>query len=140
MNKTKFLFWTPRIILIVFALFLAIFSFDIFDSAISISQIIIGLLLHNIPSIILVIILILVWKRDFVGAIIFLTLGTLCLIGAIISLIFLPISRFNPILIIGTVIFLLIGFLFLLGWKKKKHLYITTSSKKNYEKNRHSRD
>jgi LPXTG-motif cell wall-anchored protein len=29
-------------------------------------------------------------------------------------------GRFNPILIIGTIIFLFIGILFLAGWKRRK--------------------
>lgn len=121
-SKNKFLFWTPRIIIIIFVLFLAIFSFDVFDSASSFWEILLGLFMHNIPSLILVVILILSWKNDKVGAIIFLILGCACLIGLIVALIISPEAKFNPMLIIGSVIFLLIGGLFLLGWKKSKKI------------------
>ena len=119
----KFVFWTPRILLIIFALFLAIFSFDVFESCNGFFDCALALFMHNLPSLILLVILIISWKRDLVGAVIFITLGVACVIGTIVGILIIPEgSRFNPILIIGSVVFLLIGILFLLGWKQKKKL------------------
>lgn len=116
----KFIFWTPRILIILFALSLAIFSLDVFDSASSFSEILIGLFIHNIPSLALLAILIISWKHDLVGAIIFMTLGVACVIGTIVALSMASSRVINPMLIIGSVITLLIGLLFLAGWFKKK--------------------
>jgi len=118
----KWVFWAPRIFLILFILFLAIFSLDIFEGNYGFWGTILGLFMHNLPSLILLIILIISWKHELVGGIIFMTLGTICFVGAIIFLVISPNLRFNPILIIGSIVFLLIGILFLIGWKQKKKI------------------
>lgn len=79
----KFLYWTPRILAILFILFLALFSLDVFEPGLSASEIAIALLMHNIPSIILTILLIFAWKREWLGAIAFI-LGGLAYIASII--------------------------------------------------------
>lgn len=110
MNK-KLLFWLPRILIILFALFLAIFSFDVFDSASGLKEILLGLFMHNLPSLTLIILLIISWKHDLIGGIIFMILAALCLVGTFINLF---VGWPNPIFIIGTVIFSSIGVLFLI--------------------------
>lgn len=119
-KSSKFLFWAPRILLILFALFLGIFSFDVFDSGYGFWGTALALFMHNLPSLILLVILLISWKHDLVGATIFMALGTLCVIGTLVALLTLNSSRFNPILIIGSVVFLLIGSLFLAGWYRKR--------------------
>jgi hypothetical protein len=116
----NFIFWTPRILLLIFALFLVIFSFDVFDSATSVGEIILALFLHNLPSMILLIILGISWKHDLVGAIIFMIFGIACVVGIIISLAIVPVTAMNPMFIIGSIVFLFIGILFLVGWYKKR--------------------
>ncbi|MBV6343008.1 DUF7670 domain-containing protein [Candidatus Magnetobacterium casense] len=115
----RFIFWTPRIILLVFALFLVIFSFDVFDGASGAGEIALALFMHNLPSLFLFALLWLSWKHDLVGAVVFLLSGAACVVGLIVSLAASSGGKSNPILIIGSVVFLFIGGLFLLGWKKK---------------------
>lgn len=124
MNEiNKFLFWTPRILLILFAMFLVLFSFDVFDSCNGFFGCALALFMHNIPSIILLAILIFSWKHELVGASIFMTFGVICFIVTLITTFTIPEgSRFNPILIIGSIVFLLIGILFYLVWKQKKKI------------------
>ena len=119
-KTNKFIFWTPRILAILFILFLALFSLDVFENCNGFLECTLALFMHNLPSLILLVILIISWKHDLIGGIIFTILGSLCVIGVIIALIISPINRFNPILIIGGTVFLLIGILFLVGWKKHK--------------------
>lgn len=117
----RFLFWAPRVFLILFALFLAVFSLDVFGNNYTLWETAIALFMHNIPSIILLVILLISWKHDLVGSIIFIILGVACVVGVIIAIFNLTeADRFNPILIIGSVVFLLIGILFLAGWKQGK--------------------
>ncbi|MFA5887309.1 MAG: hypothetical protein WC852_01185 [Candidatus Nanoarchaeia archaeon] len=116
----KALFWAPRIALIVFALFLAIFSLDVFDSASGFSQILIGLLMHNIPSFVLIALLLISWKHELRGGIIFMTIGIACIIWAITTLLMFPTKAINPISIIGSIVFLTIGALFLANHYKNK--------------------
>ncbi len=117
----RFIFWAPRTLAIIFILFLAIFSSDIFEGNYGFFGTILGLFMHNIPSLVLLVILIISWKHDLAGAITFISLGAVCVIGIIFVMLYVPEgSRFNPILIIGSIVFLFIGILFLIGWKQKK--------------------
>lgn len=116
----KFVFWTPRILVILFIFFLALFSLDVFEGDYGFLGTILGLFMHNLPSLILLVILIISWKHDLVGGIIFMTLGIACVIGTIIALAMSSSEFINPMLIIGSIVFLLIGVLFIAGWKQKK--------------------
>ena len=115
----KFIFWTPRIFIILLALFLAIFSFDIFGNNYTFWEMAVGLFMHNIPSLVLLGILLLSWKNDLAGGIIFMILGITCVIATIIML--LSGGIMNPIFIIGSVVFILTSVLFILGWKQTRH-------------------
>jgi len=53
------------------------FSLDVFSPGLSASQILIGLLMHNIPVFVLMIILIISWKYEIIGGIAFLLAGLL---------------------------------------------------------------
>jgi hypothetical protein len=121
MPKTnKLIFWTPRILVILFAIFLAIFSLDIFDNCNGFFDCALGLFMHNIPSFILLAILLISWKHELVGAIIFGLIGLAGIIGIIIAMLTIPEgSRFNPIFIIVGVVCTLIGILFYFGYKQK---------------------
>ena len=75
----KFIFWTPRILAILFILFLTMFSLDVFEENYGFWGTIVGLFMHNIPSLILLIVLIISWKYELVGAIAFILGGILYL-------------------------------------------------------------
>jgi hypothetical protein len=59
--------WAPRVLLILFALFLVIFSFDVFEEGSSAAQIGIALFMHNIPSMILGLVVFAAWRREWIG-------------------------------------------------------------------------
>jgi len=65
----KFIYWTPRILSFVFAAFLVIFSFDVFGEGVGFWQTALAFFMHNLPSLILIAIAIIAWKRELVGAI-----------------------------------------------------------------------
>jgi hypothetical protein len=116
----KWIYWIPRILSILFILFLALFSLDVFESASGFWQIVLALLMHNIPTIILVIILIISWKYEIVGGIIFILAGLAyfvrTFIVALMNKEFFMLFWFAPI----SVPAFLIGVLFLIGWYKKR--------------------
>jgi len=70
-KMNQFIFWAPRTLAILFILFLSLFSLDIFDGNYGFWETILGLFMHNIPSMVLLIILIISWKYELVGGIIF---------------------------------------------------------------------
>lgn len=67
----KFLHWAPRILSLLFVAFLSLFALDVFDMYSGWSAIL-PLLIHLVPSIILLIVVLVAWKRDMVGAVFFL--------------------------------------------------------------------
>ena len=114
----KWIYWTPRILSIIMILFLALFSLDIFGNGYSFWETVVGLFMHNMPSIILAVILWVAWKREIVGAIAWAFAGLLY-----IALLFLR-QNFEWYMLSWSVIIagpaFLIGYLFWLNWKKKK--------------------
>ncbi|HLC57302.1 MAG TPA: hypothetical protein VJH95_01895, partial [Candidatus Nanoarchaeia archaeon] len=74
---SKGLYWTPRILTIIFLLFLALMSLDVFSPELSFWQILLGLFMHNIPVFILLIILLISWKHEIVGGTAFILAGIL---------------------------------------------------------------
>lgn len=85
MNKglKRILIWSPRILCIVFVVFISMFALDVFGQGSSLKDTIFGLLIHLAPTILVIIILLFTWRRAWVGAILFIA-------GA---LLFLLISR-----------------------------------------------
>ena len=67
----KALYLIPRILSIVFILFISLFSFDVFDSFSGWAAVL-PLVMHLLIPIVLLIGLLLAWKWDMVGVIIFL--------------------------------------------------------------------
>ncbi|MEK6835096.1 MAG: hypothetical protein AABX61_02430, partial [Nanoarchaeota archaeon] len=116
----KFVYWTPRILSIIFLLFLAMFSLDVFEPGLSFSQILLGLFMHNIPVFILLIILWISWKYEIVGGIAFILAGLLYIITRFMN------SKFEWYMISWSIMIagpaFLIGILFLIGWFKKKKM------------------
>ncbi len=120
----KFIYWTPRILSIIFICFLALFSLDVISPELSFWQIVVGLFMHNIPVFILLAVLLISWKYEIVGGIVFILAG---LLYSGISIIRIIMS--NPVewymlswsLQIAGPAFL-VGILFLIGWFKKKKI------------------
>jgi len=65
-SKNHFLFWLPRIITIVFILFISMFALDIFGTNLGFWGTILGLFMHLLPTIILTLILVIFWKKSVV--------------------------------------------------------------------------
>lgn len=74
-TSRKFLMWAPRVLLIVFALFLVIFSFDVFKEGKSATDIAIEFVIHNVPSMLLGLLVFAAWRREWIGALVCLLLG-----------------------------------------------------------------
>jgi hypothetical protein len=120
-NVGRFVYWTPRILSIVFILFLAIFSFDVFGNGYAFWETVLALFIHNIPSLLLLGVLIISWKHEIVGGIAFILAGLLYIISILINTLKGPFEWYMlsySFIIAGPAIF--IGILFLIGWKRKK--------------------
>ena len=116
---TKFVYWTPRILSILFLCFLALFSLDIFGNNYTFWETIVALFMHNIPVIALALLLWVSWKYEIVGAITFILAG----LFYVFLLVFRqPVEWYIALtwsLTIAGPAFI-IGILFLINWKRKK--------------------
>lgn len=67
----------PKIAGLFFTAFLALFSLDVISPEYSVGQIIIGLLMHNIPVFVLLVALLVAWRHEIIGAVVFALAGVL---------------------------------------------------------------
>lgn len=65
------LYWLPRILAILFIIFISLFALDVFGKP----NWFLALLIHLIPSFILIIATIVAWKKELVGGLVFVVLG-----------------------------------------------------------------
>ena len=76
MNKSiKVFHWLPRIICMLAILFVSLFAADAFAPELTIWQQLGAFIIHLIPSFILLVFLIVAWKREKIGGIIFIVIG-----------------------------------------------------------------
>ena len=73
--SVKVLHWLPRVICILAILFVSMFALDAFSPNLTIWQQIGAFIIHLIPSFILLIVLLIAWKWELVGGIIFIVIG-----------------------------------------------------------------
>jgi hypothetical protein len=121
--KKGWIYWTPRIISIIFILFLAMFSLDVFDSCNNFLNCFLGLLMHNIPVFILIIFLCIAWKYEIVGAIGFFLAGLLYIASIIFNVIKTGFEWYYLAWFIQiSGIAFIVGILFLFGWRRKRKI------------------
>ena len=118
---SKFIYWTPRLLSILFLLFLTMFSLDVFDGNYGFWGTILALFMHNIPVFLLAIVLWISWKHEIVGGIVFILAGLLYTLRLLMTAIT---NGFEWYYIAWSIqisgIAFLIGILFIVGWFKKK--------------------
>lgn len=113
----KSLYWTPRILAILFIIFLSLFSLDVFGTGAGFWPTVLAFLMHNIPSFILLVILWISWRHELVGAITFVLVGL-----AYIVMLFM--NQFEWYMISWALTIAgpawLVGILFFINWSKKR--------------------
>jgi len=122
MRSILFLHWAPRVLTILAIIFVSMFSLDSFQAGLPLKDQIFEWLMHMIPSFVLIIVLIIAWKWENIGGVIFLSIG----------LAFSPFvfwgnyvnnhSVWMSLLIIFTITvpFILVGVLFLLSFHTRR--------------------
>lgn len=67
--------WFPRILAVLFALFLSVFALDVFAEPNGFWTTLVALLMHLVPSAIVIAVLAIAWRWEAVGAALFGALG-----------------------------------------------------------------
>jgi hypothetical protein len=114
-NLKRILFWTPRVLCLLFAAFISLFAFDVFGESRGFWQTVLALLMHLIPTAILLAVLAVSWRWEWVGGVLFPALGVFYLVTCW--------GRFHwsAYVVIAGPLFL-VGALFLLNWRQRKTL------------------
>ena len=111
----RVLFWTPRVLCILFAVFVSLFALDVFGEGYGFWGTILALLMHLIPTGVILIVLAISWRWEWVGGILFIALGVVYLVTSW--------GRFHwsAYLAISGPLFL-VGVLFLINWLYRARL------------------
>ena len=64
-------FWAPRLLTILFALYLSVFALDVFAEAKGFVQTLTDLVLHLMPTFLVVVLLAFAWRWDLIGVVAF---------------------------------------------------------------------
>jgi len=122
--KKNFIYLAPRILSILYLLFLAMFSLDVFGNGYGFWGTILGLFMHNIPTLILLVVVLIAWKHELVGAITFTLAGLLYIARLLITILTNPPPQWYmlswAITIAGPAF--LTGILFFLNWKRNRSI------------------
>ncbi len=76
------LYWTPRVLGILFAAFISLFALDVFEGGFRFPETLVALGMHLIPTLLVVITLVAAWRWTWVGAVVFFGLAVLYLVMA----------------------------------------------------------
>jgi len=115
--------WIPRIICILAILLLSMFALDSFAPGQTIWQQLGAFFIHLIPSFILLVLLIISWKWEYIGGVIFVVIGL-----GFSPIIFIHNYKMNhsiwmslSIILLITIPFIVAGILFIVShWQKRK--------------------
>ena len=71
----RLLFWIPRVLGLLFAAFISLFALDVFGEGVGIWETLVALLMHLVPTFVLLFVLALAWRWEWVGGILLIALG-----------------------------------------------------------------
>ncbi len=110
-NSTRrVFFWSPRILCILCAMFLSMFALDVFSEGYGLTQTILALIMHLVPTYFVFTALVIAWRWEGVGAILFTAL----------ALFYLVLSKGGSWIILVPLLF--VSLLFFINWKYKEQL------------------
>lgn len=116
----QLLYWAPRVLCIAYALFLGVFSLDVFGEGYGFWKTLLALAMHLIPAAIVVAILVVAWRREWIGAVLFAAAAVFYTLWALQRP--LPVMvKLSWILSIAVPVFA-IAALFLVNWLKRAEL------------------
>jgi hypothetical protein len=117
MNESlrRVVFWTPRILCLLFAVFISLFALDVFGEGYGFWETIFAFAMHLIPTAIVLVALAVAWRWEWVGAILFTALGVWYIVMT-----WKEFDWITYLLIAGPLF--LIGALFLANWLYRAEL------------------
>jgi hypothetical protein len=111
-----FLFWSPRIIAILFAIFLSLFALDVFSESRGFWETLGALVVHLVPTLLVLAVVAIAWRWELVGAVLFLALAVGYVVIAWGNFPFL-----TYVIISGPL--LIVSVLFFAHWQYRAHVH-----------------
>lgn len=102
----KLLYWSPRILGLLYIGFISLFALDVFDGEYNFGQALVAFTMHLIPSMLVAIALAVAWRWEVAGALMFDALAIAYVISS---------QRLDWSLVIALPLFI-ISSLFVVGW------------------------
>ena len=109
----RLLIWTPRILCILYAVFVSLFARDVFGQGSGFVQTALALLIHLVPTGVIITVLVVSWRREWLAAVVFIVAGVLYL--------FSTLQHPDWVLVISGPLWL-IGILFFVSWLYRREL------------------
>ena len=128
-SKIKILHWSPRLLAIASILFISLFAADAFSSEFTLYRQIVGFLIHMIPSIVLLAMLLISWKRELLGGVVYCVTGLISSIYVFYGNYSNNGSVLNSLMIISIITFplIVVGGLFIASHFVKKNCHKLSS-------------
>jgi hypothetical protein len=106
-TSLKIFYWTPRILGILMTLFIGMFALDAFDPRLAVLRQVVNFLIQLIPAYIALVTVIIAWKWDLAG----------CLVYLLLSLFYASWAFHHPLWILGiSVPLMALSILFFVSW------------------------
>jgi hypothetical protein len=109
----QLLFWTPRLLGILFVAFLSLFALDVFGEGYGFWRTQLALVMHLIPALIVLAAVVVAWRWEAVGGFLLIALGVFYLVRTL--------NHLDWCLVISGPLFLT-GGLFLIDWASRARL------------------
>ena len=109
-TSTQLLVWAPRLLGLAVCLFLGLFALDAFDERQNLARSLPDFAIHLLPVLVLVTIVLLSWRRPWIG-------GTVFIAVAVLYATTLARGRLDWIAVIAGPLFV-VGLLFLWSWRQ----------------------
>jgi hypothetical protein len=113
----RLLFWTPRVLTMLYAAFISMFALDVFGEGYGFWGTILALMMHLIPTGLILLALAIAWRWEWVGALLFIGLASWYTFWAF--------NHPSWILVIAGPAFL-VSVLFLINWLYQRELRAST--------------
>jgi hypothetical protein len=109
-TSTQLLLWAPRLLGLAVCLFFGLFALDAFDGRQNLARSLADFAIHLLPVLLLVTIVLLSWRRPWIGGVVFIGVAVLYATA-------LARGRLDWIAVIAGPLFL-VGLLFLWSWRQ----------------------
>ena len=113
----RLLYWSPRILSLAFAIFLSLFALDVFNEIHGFWQTVLALSIHLIPAIVILAILLVAWRWEWIGAGLF----SLAAVYYAVTMLSRNLNHWAAVIAISLPL-LVIANLFFAGWLQRSNV------------------